>query len=62
MYDQRFDRIDEKLDELLKSQHQVTVEHSSRITRLETSQRGFISIVSALFTALVSYVVAFVHK
>jgi hypothetical protein len=47
----RFDRIDSKLDSILDKVNAMSVDHSSRLTHLETTQKGIIALCVALVTS-----------
>jgi hypothetical protein len=57
----RFDRLEEKLDKVQDLLQQVTVDHATRIAKLEATQKGFVTIFTTLFTALVAYVASMFH-
>jgi hypothetical protein len=59
--DNRLDRIEEKLDRMQESIQKVTIEHSSKLAKVETTQRGFIAIFSTLLAALVAYIGSVFH-
>lgn len=46
------DRIHEKLDKIIDS----VGDHRERIARIETTQKGFISIFAVLWTALAGFI------
>jgi hypothetical protein len=55
--DHRFDKIEEKLDTIRSELHKVAVDHSERLIKLETTQKGFISVLTLLFTAVLGVIV-----
>lgn len=53
----RINKIDEKLDNIIATLNNVNLNHSNRITKLETAQKGIISVAAAFLTAIVGIVV-----
>lgn len=53
----RINKMDEKLDEIISTLNDVNLNHSNRITKLETAQKGIISVGAAFLTAIVGIVV-----
>ena len=53
--DKRFDKIERKLDEILKSLADHRVEAESRITKIEMSQKGFVTVISLVCTGIIAY-------
>ncbi len=49
--EQRFDRLEAQLDEIMKDLRTLTVAHENRITKLETTQKGVIALCGAILTA-----------
>ncbi len=47
----RFDRIDEKLDSLQKSLNAIQNDTTGRLVKLETTQKGVIALCLAVITA-----------
>ena len=57
----RFDRIDDKLDRLAEQLQVLTVAHESRLSKLETVQKGVIAVGTALLTAVVTGFAKLLH-
>ena len=60
----RFDKIDDKLDDLMKAFSNYRVKSETRVTKLETVQKGFIVLlkltigtVIASFSSVVVYLI-----
>ncbi len=56
----KLDRIEEKLDKLNEAVHNMHVEHTTRIANVETVQKGFISTVVIVLTALITSVFSYI--
>lgn len=53
----RLNKMDEKLDRILDK----VGDQRERIAKLETNQKGFITLISALMTACVTYIAGMLH-
>lgn len=60
--DNRLSRIEDKIDQLVDRISDVTLQQESRLTRLETHQRGFFTIISALWVLLTASVGVIMKK
>ncbi len=47
----RFDKIDQKLDIIDARLHALTSDHQQRITKLETTQKGIVTLCLAIITS-----------
>lgn len=55
----RLDRIEEKLDKLNESVVTITIDHATKIAKLETTQKGFFTIFSAVLTGIIGFLVKY---
>lgn len=49
--EQRFDRLEDKLDALTQEIRHIALSHENRVTKLETTQKGVIALCVAVLTA-----------
>jgi tetrahydromethanopterin S-methyltransferase subunit G len=59
--EQRFDRIDDKLDSIEEKLSNLAMEHQQRITKLETTQKGVIALCMALLTTALAALAKALH-
>ncbi len=59
--EQRFDRLEAQLDELLKELRTLSISHENRITKVETTQKGVIALCAALLTAALTSLAKALH-
>ena len=60
--DHRFDKLEEKLDQIRKDLHKVTTEYEGRLTKVDTVQKGFITVFSAILTACIATLAKLIFK
>ena len=53
---ENINNLHKDVKDIKDSLHRFEVSHTSRLTKLETTQKGFITIYTALFTAVVAYI------
>ena len=51
----RFDRLEDKLDSIADELHKISLVHEARLTKLETTQKGFVAVSAALMMSVVAY-------
>ncbi len=57
----RFDRIDEKLDSIQEKLNNLAFSHHEKIVRLETQQKGIIALCVAVITAALGTLAKALH-
>ena len=51
------EKIEEKLDKILEAMTEIRVESEARLSKLETAQKGFITVFSAILTAIMTAII-----
>ncbi len=57
MSEKRFDKIDTTLGQIRTELHKLAVRDETRLTRLETTQKGFVTIFTLVLTALTGFII-----
>jgi hypothetical protein len=55
--EQQLDKIEQKVDKILDR----VGDHRERIAKIETTQRGFIAVITTIFTAFTAYLFSVLH-
>ena len=56
------EKIEKKIDKILEAMTEIRVESEARLSKLETSQKGFIGVFSAIITAVLSALISLFNK
>ncbi len=54
---ERFDKVEKKLDKILDAINKHRLDSENRLTSLEVSQKGFITIFTAALAGVIAYLV-----
>jgi len=55
--EKRLDRMERKIDDIYSEVHKSNVSDATRLAKLETTQRGFITIFTAILTAITGFLI-----
>lgn len=54
--EKRFDKLDKAIADLREEIHSSSLRDEQRLTKLETTQRGFMAVISLILTGVVTYI------